>query len=90
MAIEVEISSSFRQYMDNQKTVTVECANVCECLKELSKRYPQTKGMFINDEGQLVNRFEIYINGESIYPTGTATPLKDGDKIDLVYIIHGG
>jgi molybdopterin converting factor small subunit len=90
MSVEVEISSVFRQYMDNQKTVTVECSNVGECLRELSRRYPQTKGMFMNEEGELLNRFEIYINGESIYPTGIATPLEDGDKVNLVYIIHGG
>jgi len=90
MTVEVEISSAFRQYMDNQKTVTVECENVRECLIELSRMYPQTKGMFINDEGELLNRFEIYVNGESIYSNGTATPVKDGDKIDLIYIIHGG
>jgi hypothetical protein len=46
--------------------------------------------MFINSDGKPANRFEVFLNGESTYYTGAATPVKDGDKLDLVYIIHGG
>jgi hypothetical protein len=33
---------------------------------------------------------EIYIDGASAYPNEMARPVKDGDKIDLVYILSGG
>ncbi len=90
MGINVEISSVFRKYLDNQQTVTVEGANVGECLRDLSRRYPQTEGMFLDKEGKLQSNFEIFINGETVYPLDTSTPLQDQDKLDLVYIIHGG
>ncbi|MGD9158583.1 MAG: MoaD/ThiS family protein [Desulfobacteraceae bacterium] len=90
MSIEVEIAPVFRSYLDGRKTVTAEGRTVGECLRYLSEKYPMTKNMLIDDEGKMQNRFEVYLNGESIVQTGTATPVNDGDKIDLVYIIHGG
>ena len=90
MSIEVEIAGVFRSYFDGQKTVTAEGKTVGEILKYLSEKYPMTKNMLIDDEGKMQNRFEVYLNGESTVHTGTATTVNDGDKIDLVYIIHGG
>ena len=90
MNIEVEIAGVFRSYFDGQKTVNTEGKTIGEILKYLSEKYPKTKNMFIDDEGKMQNRFEVYLNGESTIHTGTATTVNDGDKIDLVYIIHGG
>ena len=90
MSVEVEIASVFRSYFNGQKTVTAEGDTVGEVLKYLSAKYPVTKNMLIDDEGKMQNRFEVYLNGKSIIQTGTATPVNNGDRIDLVYIIHGG
>ena len=90
MSIEVEIASVFRSYLDGRKTVTAEGRTVGEVLKHLSDKYPGTKNMFIDDEGRMQNHFEVYLNGKSTYHSGTDTPVSDGDKIDLVYLIHGG
>lgn len=90
MSVEVEIASVFRSYLDGQKTVTAEGGTVGECLRYLSDKYPMTKNMFIDDQGNMQNHFEVYLNGESIYQTGTDTPVKEGDRLDLVYLIHGG
>ena len=70
--------------------LTAEGKTVGEVLKHLSDKYPSTKNMFIDDEGRMQNHFEVYLNGKSTYHSGTETPVNDGDKIDLVYIIHGG
>ncbi len=90
MSIEVEIPGVFRSYFNGQKIVTAEGKTVGECLKYLSDKYPMTKKMFIDDQGRMQNNFEVYLNGESTYRSGIDTPVNDGDKIDLVYIIHGG
>ena len=90
MSIEVEIASVFRSYFDGQKIVTAEGNTVGECLRYLSDKYPTTKKMFIDDKEKMQNHFEVYLNGESIYNTGLDTRVNNGDKIDLVYIIHGG
>jgi molybdopterin synthase sulfur carrier subunit len=90
MSIEVEIAGVFRSYFDGQKTVAAEGSTVGDVLRYLSRKYPMTKNMLIDDDGKMQNRFEVYLNGKSIIQTGTATPVNDGDRIDLVYIIHGG
>ncbi len=90
MGVEVEMAHVFRSYLGGRKSVTTEGKTVFECLNDLSNKYPMTKNMIIDENGSITNRFEVYLNGESIYETGLSTPVKDGDKIDLVYIIHGG
>jgi sulfur-carrier protein len=90
MSVEVEIASVFRSYLGGKKTVTAEGKTVGEVLKYLSDKYPMTKNMLIDDEGKMQNRFEVYLNGESTVHKGTNTTVNDGDRIDLVYIIHGG
>jgi molybdopterin converting factor small subunit len=90
MSIEVEIAHVFRSYFGGKKNVTAEGNTVGECLDDLSNKYPMTKNMIVDSSGSITNRFEIYLNGESTYETGLSTPVKEGDKIDLVYIIHGG
>ena len=90
MSVEVKIASVFRSYFDGKNNVITEGKTVGECLKYLSEKYPSTKKMFIGDDGNLRNHFEVYLNGESTYHTGPGTPVDNGDEIELVYIVHGG
>lgn len=90
MSVEVEIASVFMSYFNGNKKVKAEGNTVGECLKYLSEEFPSTKNMFIDGEGKIQNHFDVFLNGESTQHTGCDTPVKDGDKIDLVYLIHGG
>ena len=90
MSIEVEIASVFRSYFEGEKSITTEGKTVGECLKYLSVKYPSTKKMFIDEDGNLRKHFEVYLNGESAYHADRDTPVNEGDRIELVYIISGG
>ncbi|MFC1495258.1 MoaD/ThiS family protein [Thermodesulfobacteriota bacterium] len=90
MSIEVEVSAIFRSYFDDQGSILAEGGTVGECLQYLTEKYPSTKNMLIDDEGNLQNHFEVFLNNESIYNTGSETPVTEGDKIALIYIVHGG
>ena len=90
MGIKVEVSGVFRSYFDDQGSILAEGETVGECLQYLSEKHPSTKNMLIDDEGNLQNHFEVFLNGESIYNTGSETPVNEGDKLTLVYIVHGG
>lgn len=90
MSVQVEIAGAFRSYFDGKKKVTAEGRTVSECLRYLADKYPSTKKMFVDPEGNLQKHFEVYLNGLSTYKTGGVTPVNDGDKIDLIYIVHGG
>jgi molybdopterin converting factor small subunit len=62
---------------------------VGECLKDLVKKYPPLEKEIFK-KGQLNSLIEIYIDGASAYPNEMAKPVKEGDEIDLVYMISGG
>jgi hypothetical protein len=48
------------------------------------------KRLILDNEGNLMRTYDYFINGESVYPKDMNQPLKDGDKFNLLYVIHGG
>jgi molybdopterin converting factor small subunit len=90
MSIEVELSSIFGRYTDGQLNMKVAGGTVRECLHDLARQYPKLKKMLLNKEGDLMSSYDFYINGQSVYPKDMNTPLKDGDKLNVLYVIHGG
>lgn len=90
MSILVEVPGVFRSYLNGEKTASAEGSTVGECLRYFSSKFPKTKDMLIDDEGNLQRHFDVYLNGESVHSSGLDTPVNDGDRLDLVYIIHGG
>ena len=90
MSVNVEISSVFGMYTDGVLNMKVEGKTVRECLHDLVRQYPDLKRMLLNKDGNLMHSYDFFINGESVYPKDMNLPLKDGDKLNVVYVIHGG
>jgi len=90
MSTEIELSSIFGRYTNNQLNIKVEGSTVGECLNDLFRQFPDLKKMLLNKEGNLQNAYDVYINGESAYPMEMKKPVRDGDKLNIVFIIHGG
>ena len=90
MSVKLEIPSIFRRYTDEKTTLELPGNTIGEVLENFKKRYPRVKKVFFDKEGKLLHSFDIYINGQSIYPLKMEHPVKDGDKLDLVMIISGG
>lgn len=90
MSVEVELSSIFGQYTGGQVNVKVKGKTVRECLHDLVRQHPKLKKMLLTEEGDLMSSYDFYINGQSVYPKAMNTRLKDGDKLNVLYVIHGG
>ena len=89
MSIEINLHRTHRRYTDGKETIEVEGKNVGECLQNLVKKFPPLdKEIFKN--GKLNPIVEVYLNGESAYPNELIKPVKDGDRINLVYMLSGG
>jgi molybdopterin synthase sulfur carrier subunit len=89
VAIEISLHKTHRRYTDGKETIEVEGKTVGECLQNLVKQYPPLeKEIFKN--GKLNPLIEVYMNGASAYPNELIKPVKEGDKINLVYILSGG
>ena len=90
MSVEVELSSIFGQYTGGRVSMKVAGKTVRECLHDLVRQYPKLKKMLLTKEGDLMSSYDFYVNGQSVYPKDMNTPLKDGDKLNVLYVIHGG
>jgi molybdopterin converting factor small subunit len=90
MSVNVEISSVFGRYTGGVLNMKVEGKTVRECLHDLVRQFPDLRRMLLNKDGNLMHAYDFFINGESVYPKDMNLPLKDGDKLNVVYVIHGG
>ncbi len=90
MSVNVEISSVFGRYTGGVLNMKVEGKTVRECLHDLVRQFPDLKRMLLNKDGNLMHAYDFIINGERVYPKDMNLPLKDGDKLNVVYVIHGG
>jgi molybdopterin/thiamine biosynthesis adenylyltransferase/rhodanese-related sulfurtransferase/molybdopterin converting factor small subunit len=89
--IRVLIPTPLRQYAANHDAIEVKAKDVREALGALVAQYDSLRRHLYNDEGQLRNFVNIYLNEEDIrYLQKEATPLKDGDTISIVPSIAGG
>ena len=90
MSVEIELASIFGSYTDNKLNINVEGKTVGECLEDLFRQFPKLKELLITKSGKLHRSYDVYINGKSAYPKEMEKPVKDGDKLNIVFIIYGG
>ena len=90
MSIELQISSVFARYANNQTMIIVKGNTVGECFEDLFNQFPELKKIFLDKDGKLMRAYDIYINGASAYPKEMTKPVKDGDKLHIIPVIYGG
>ncbi len=52
--------------------------------------YQNIKQGLFDKNGELLGYLDIYVNGKSAYPEELAKPVKDGDELDILFMIVGG
>ena len=90
MSVQINLHKTHRQYTKGQETINVEGKTVGECLEGLVAKYPPLKKEMFVKTGKLNPLIEVYLNGESAYPNELLKTVKDGDKINLIYMLAGG
>jgi molybdopterin converting factor small subunit len=90
MSIEIDVSSFLSKYTKGQQLVSVKGSTVGQCLGDLVKQFPGTKRGLFDGNGKLRGEIDIYVNGESAKPEMLARPVKDGDKLHVIFLIGGG
>ena len=90
MSVDVEISSIFSRYTGNRTNLKVEGKTVGEAVRSLARQFPEFGEMVLEKSGDLSSAFDIFINGESAYPNTMTLPVKAGDKLHIVLLVHGG
>jgi hypothetical protein len=90
MSVNVELSSAFGIFTDNVLNASIEGTTVREVLHGLTQRFPKLTRVLLNQDGDLMQTYDFFINGQSVYPKNMTTPLNDGDLLNILYLIHGG
>jgi len=90
MSIEIDVSLLSHQYTKGQQVVEVNGSTVGQCLDDLVKQFPSIKQGLFDGNGKLHSYIGIYVNGESAYPEVLAKPVKDRDKLHIIFLIGGG
>ena len=90
MTIRMNISPNFVQFTNNVEVTTVKGRTVRECIDDLIKQFPALKEVMFDNKGNIYRYFDIYINNESSYPDELDKPVKDGDVLHVVMLVHGG
>ena len=91
MAVTIEIPTAFRRFTEGAPRLESAASSVAEALNELVARFPSLSRHVRDEEGQIRQFLNVYVNEEDIrFLGGEASSLKDGDRVLLVPSIAGG
>jgi len=91
MAITIEIPTAFRRFTEGAPKIDSGANTVTEALNDLTARFPALSRHVRDEQGQIRQFLNVYLNEEDIrFLGGESCALKDGDKVLLVPSIAGG
>ncbi len=91
MGVTIEIPTAFRRFTEGAPKVDSRATTVAEALNELVTRYPALSRHVRDEQGQIRQFLNVYLNEEDIrFLSGESSSLKDGDRLLLVPSIAGG
>ena len=90
MSVKIKIPSYMKSFTNDMEVVELAGSTVGECLDYLVKQLPEMKKQLFSKDDNLFENIIISVNGESAYPEPLAKPVKDEDKLDIIFIVGGG
>jgi molybdopterin converting factor small subunit len=91
MPVSIEIPTAFRRFTEGAAKIDCSAATVAEALNQLTSKYPELSRHVRDDQGQIRQFLNVYLNEEDIrFLGGEACALKEGDRVLLVPSIAGG
>ena len=85
------IPGPLRNLSGGEATVEVHASDLRGAIEQLDARFPGFKGRLLDDEGQLRQFVNLFLNDEDIrLGEGLDSPLTDSDEIAIVPAVAGG
>jgi sulfur-carrier protein len=89
--ITVEIPTAFRRFTDGAPKIDCSATTIAEALDQLTTLFPDLSRHVRDDQGQIRQFLNVYLNEEDIrFLGGESCSLKEGDRVLLVPSIAGG
>jgi molybdopterin converting factor small subunit len=91
MPITIEIPTAFRRFTEGAPRVDCTAATIADALNQLTAQFPSLARHVRDDQGQIRQFLNVYLNEEDIrFLGGESCTLKEGDRVLLVPSIAGG
>lgn len=91
MSITIEIPTAFRRFTDGSPKFSCSATTIAEALAQLTAQFPGLSRHVRDDQGQIRQFLNVYLNEEDIrFLGGESCPVKEGDRVLLVPSIAGG
>jgi molybdopterin synthase sulfur carrier subunit len=91
MPVTIEIPTAFRRFTDGAPKMDCSANTIAGALNELTTRFPAIARHVRDDQGQIRQFLNVYLNEEDIrFLGGESCSVKEGDRVLLVPSIAGG
>ena len=91
MGVLVRVPTPLRRLTNGADKVEVEASNLAQVIEKLNSQYQGFKERLLDEEGQLREFVNIYLNGEDVrFLQGVNTSTKSGDELSIVPAVAGG
>lgn len=91
MSISVRIPTPLRRVTNGVDKVDADGDTLDQIIDSLDGQYPGIKDRLCDEDGNLRNFVNVYINGEDVrFMQGLATATKSGDEVSIVPAVAGG
>jgi len=91
MSVMVRIPTPLRRITGGEDKVSVEGDSLVDVIASLEGRFPGIKARICDDQGQIRNFVNVYVNGEDVrFENGLDTATSAGDEISIVPAVAGG
>jgi MoaD family protein len=91
MPVTVYIPTPFRRATGNRDRVDLDAGDVGQLLDRLERTYEDLRGLVRNEQGEVHDHVNIYVNNEAIEDRdGLGTRLSDGDEVAIIPALAGG
>ncbi|MBI4214309.1 MAG: MoaD family protein [Chloroflexi bacterium] len=91
MSVEIQVPTVLRPHTGGERVVHVEGDTVSAAIASLESRFPGLRTELLNDDGQVRQFVNIYVNDEDIrYLNRLDTKLADGDRMAILPAVAGG
>jgi len=91
MSVEVRVPTVLRSHTGGERVVQAEGATVAGVIESLVRQFPGLKDQLLNEDGQVRQFVNIYVNDEDIrYLEKLQTSVGDGDSVAILPAVAGG
>ena len=91
MSVLVRIPTPLRRMTNGLDKVEIESATLDLMVADLEVAYPGFKERLVDENGDLRNFVNIFVNGEDVrFLQGLDTAIKSGDEVSIVPAVAGG